>query len=291
MQSSTKISTLLGIYYRDHLNLLTINNLAKSIKSKLYSLNENESREVERQKELLKNTEKSSTLQKKADEILSRHFPGNDEVKEAQKLYQRAKKLRRSVKTVNQRLKHHKQKLMIIKGSEVFLEDLINSTWEGDQERIQMLAELDKEVNDLLLPNHHKIQNKYQKSKITSKALQLKSPAGLTIQVGRNHQQNDWISIRQAKSGDIWFHAQESPGSHVVLKASSGLAEEEDIKLAAHLAAHFSRARGNRFVPIIMTSTDNLKKIPGAQAGVVQHQNSKVIWGEPEKARKYISFK
>ena len=65
----------------------------------------------------------------------------------------------------------------------------------------------------------------------TPQPLELQSPGNLIIQVGRNHRQNDWISLRQARSGDLWFHAQECPGSHVVLKSSAGLAEEDDLPL------------------------------------------------------------
>ncbi|MFM9104898.1 MAG: NFACT RNA binding domain-containing protein, partial [Cyanobium sp.] len=65
------------------------------------------------------------------------------------------------------------------------------------------------------------------------------------LQVGRNHRQNEWISLRQARRGDLWFHAQECPGSHVVLKASEAAAADPDLQAAADLAAWFSRARGN----------------------------------------------
>ena len=82
------------------------------------------------------------------------------------------------------------------------------------------------------------------------------SPGGLRLLVGRNHRQNDWISFRQARRGDLWFHAQEQPGSHVVLKGSEQLASEADLQAAANLAAHFSRSRGNARVPVVMVPVE-----------------------------------
>ena len=102
--------------------------------------------------------------------------------------------------------------------------------------------------------------------------------------MGRNHRQNDWISLRQARRGDLWFHAQEVPGSHVVLKSSQRLANEGDLQAAADLAAHFSRGRGNLRVPVVMVPTEDLQRIPGAAPGTVRHRGGTVLWGEPQRA-------
>jgi predicted ribosome quality control (RQC) complex YloA/Tae2 family protein len=102
--------------------------------------------------------------------------------------------------------------------------------------------------------------------------------------VGRNHRQNEWISLRQARRGDLWFHAQECPGSHVVLKGSEGLCGDPDLQAAADLAAHFSRARGNQRVAVVMVPCDELQRIPGAGPGTVRHRGGEVIWAEPSRA-------
>ena len=114
--------------------------------------------------------------------------------------------------------------------------------------------------------------------------LELHTASGLPLQVGRNHRQNDWISLRQARRGDLWFHAQEVPGSHVVLKSSQRLANEGDLQAAADLAAHFSRGRGNLRVPVVMVPTEDLQRIPGAAPGTVRHRGGTVLWGEPQRA-------
>ena len=110
------------------------------------------------------------------------------------------------------------------------------------------MEDLCSELDDLLNPRSRR-QDARKKQSGVPQPLELTGPGGLLLQVGRNHRQNDWISLRQARSGDLWFHAQECPGSHVVLKSSNGLPEEVDLQFASDLAAHFSRARGNRRVP------------------------------------------
>ena len=109
------------------------------------------------------------------------------------------------------------------------------------------------------------------------------SPSGLFIQVGRNHRQNEWISLKQSKNGDIWFHVQECPGSHVILKASAGQADEKDIKLSSDLAAFFSKAKGSKHVPVVMVNAKDLQRIKGALPGVVRFKNAEILWGDPEK--------
>jgi hypothetical protein len=107
--------------------------------------------------------------------------------------------------------------------------------------------------------------------------------------VGRNHRQNEWISLRQARRGDLWFHAQECPGSHVVLKSSEGNASERDLQAAADLAAHFSRARGNSRVAVLMVPSEALQRIPGSGPGTVRHRGGEVLWAEPARAHHLLA--
>ncbi len=50
-------------------------------------------------------------------------------------------------------------------------------------------------------------------------------------------------------------------------------------KTAADLAAHFSRSRGNKKVPVVMVPTEQLQRIPGMGPGLVRHGNGRVLWG------------
>merc|ERR1711981_244668 len=94
--------------------------------------------------------------------------------------------------------------------------------------------------------------NSKKKNEKPSNIKEIQSPSGLKIQIGSNNKQNELISLKKGRKGDLWFHAQEIPGSHVVLKSSNGFMDDKDIQLAADLAFFFSRARGSKLVPVIM---------------------------------------
>ena len=171
----------------------------------------------------------------------------------------------------------------------MFLEELLGTSWEGRRERSIRLQELRQELDELLISQSRNRQKRGRRNQQPPSPLELTTPGGLIVQVGRNHRQNDWISLRQARPGDLWFHAQECPGSHVVLKASNGHAEEADLQLAADLAAHFSRARGNQRVPVVMVPTSNLQRIPGAGPGTVRYRDGNLCWAEPDRGLQHLS--
>jgi predicted ribosome quality control (RQC) complex YloA/Tae2 family protein len=242
----------------------------------------------EDQHQRLSATDGHETLQRQADALLCLGNPSRDQVDEAQSLYRRAKKLRRSRPILEQRLEHHQQRLELISESETFIEDQLSATWQDSPARLSALNDLREELDELLQPKERRRSTRQQRQRDKPKPLELTTPGGLKVQVGRNHRQNDWISLRQARSGDLWFHAQECPGSHVVLKSSNGLAEESDLAMATDLAAYFSRARGNTRVAVVMVPTDQLQRIPGAGPGTVRHGQAEIRWGDPQGAEERL---
>ncbi len=233
-------------------------------------------------------TEGHGALQRQADALLCLGNPSRDQVDEAQSLYRRAKKLRRSRPILEQRLEHHQRRLELISESEAFIEDQLSATWQDCSARLTALNDLREELDELLQPKGRRRNTRQQRQRDQPNPLDLSTPGGLKVQVGRNHRQNDWISLRQARSGDLWFHAQECPGSHVVLKSSNGLAEESDLAMATDLAAYFSRARGNTRVAVVMVPTDQLQRIPGAGLGTVRHGQAEIRWGDPQRAKECL---
>ena len=80
------------------------------------------------------------------------------------------------------------------------------------------------------------------------------------------------------------------PGSHVVLKSSAGLADEQDLQMASDLAAYFSRARGNVRVAVVLVATEQLQRIAGAAPGTVRHSGGEVRWGDPQRGKPNFNF-
>ena len=271
----------LGHWYRERLDQRDLSRACQELMHRLGRWRRKEETALSDQRSRLTACEDSDALQQKADALLCLLSPGREDVDQAQKLYRRARKLRRSVAVLEERISHHAGRLELITGSEAFIEDLQAAGWQDIPSRIEALSGLKRELEELLNPVGRRERRRQQQH--TPQPLQVQSPSGLSIQVGRNHRQNEWISLRQARSGDLWFHAQECPGSHVVLKSSTGLAEEEDLQMACDLAAYFSRARGNVRVAVVMVATEQLQRIAGAAPGTVRHSGGEVRWGDPQR--------
>ena len=279
---SESLSLRLGLYYRNHLNQRKLLRESLELQQLLEQSRQREQAQRLEQVERLNATAGADDLQHQADAILCQAAPERESIERAQKLYQRARRLRRSIPSIEERLDHHDQRLALIDGSENFLTDLMQADWDDSDDRIRQLRELRVELEDLLTPRRRRRRSGPPQGQ--PQPLELLTQDGLLIQIGRNHRQNEWISLRQARAGDLWFHAQECPGSHVVLKASAAAASEQDLQLAADLAAWFSRAKGNRLVPVVMTGVEHLQRIPGTAPGTVRHRQAELVWAEPDRA-------
>ena len=283
------LSLRLGEYYATVLQRQDLNRATHDLQKQLKQLRTREEALMADQRAGLEETGAADDLQQQGDALLCQLSPNRETIDRAQKLYGRARKLRRAVPALKERLQHHQSRLVLLEGSETFLEELTGADWDGLEARTQSLLDLREELDDLLAPKRLRRRRRQGSRRVDPQPLEIRSQAGLLIQVGRNHRQNDWISLRRARPGDLWFHAQECPGSHVVLKASAGFADEEDVTLAADLAAWFSRARGNRRVAVVKAPVEHLQRIAGAALGTVQHKDGEVVWAEPDRARQRLS--
>jgi predicted ribosome quality control (RQC) complex YloA/Tae2 family protein len=116
------------------------------------------------------------------------------------------------------------------------------------------------------------------------------TPQGLTLLIGRNNNQNEQLTFKQASDYDLWFHAQEIPGSHVLLRLDAGEdPTDETLQLAASFAAYYSRARHSQQVPVVYTEPKNVYKPKGALPGMVIYKHERVLWGQPERVKPFVS--
>jgi predicted ribosome quality control (RQC) complex YloA/Tae2 family protein len=107
--------------------------------------------------------------------------------------------------------------------------------------------------------------------------------------VGRNNKENDFLTFKYARPDDFWFHAQDVPGSHVVLRKREKKTEPSpsDIREAAQVAAHFSKARGEKKAAVIYTQAKYVRKPKKGKPGLalVEREKSIVIGpGLPDQA-------
>lgn len=114
----------------------------------------------------------------------------------------------------------------------------------------------------------------------------LTSPSGYEILIGRNNRQNDQLTFRTATPYDLWFHTQQIPGSHVLLRLPAGSEPSpEDLQLTADLAAYFSQARHSQQAPIVYTQPKHVYKPKGAKPGMVLYKYETILWGQPQRAQ------
>ena len=115
------------------------------------------------------------------------------------------------------------------------------------------------------------------------------TPNGTEIWVGRNNNQNEALSFKAANDYDLWLHTQEIPGSHVLLRLEPGAAvRDDDLAVAANVAAWFSRARQSEQVPVVYTKPKHVYKPKGARPGMVIYKHEQVLWGQPQLAKAYL---
>ena len=271
----------MAAYFSEHLGAQLLVQQRQQLQHRLQATVERESRQASEQQALLDAVPEGEALQRRADALLSQLQPSRQCIEEAQKLYKTARKRRRSVAAITPRLEQHRQRLASLEASLTYLEQA---------DSLEQVGSLVAELEALLAergqrkPAGGRQRRRAGAIEGVPQPLELHTPSGLPIQIGRNHRQNEWIAFRQARRGDLWFHAQELPGSHVVLKSSERLASDADLQAAADLAAHYSRGRGNRRVPVVMVPTEELQRIPGAAPGTVRHRGGSVLWGEPQRA-------
>ncbi len=109
-----------------------------------------------------------------------------------------------------------------------------------------------------------------KKEKVTSKPFHYISSDGFHMYVGKNNYQNDELTFKFATGNDWWFHAKNTPGSHVIVK-TEGAEELPDrtFEEAGRLAAYYSKGREQDKVEIDYIQKKHVKKPAGAKPGFV----------------------
>ena len=143
------------------------------------------------------------------------------------------------------------------------------------------LSELIEELKDQGYIKRDKGGKKKMKL-AASKPMHFVSSTGTDIYVGKNNRQNDELTLRFASPNDIWMHAKNIPGSHVIVKGAS---EQDTATMteAALLAAYYSRARGSENVAVDYTPRKYVKKPAGAKPGMVIYTTNKTAYVTPSE--------
>jgi len=130
-----------------------------------------------------------------------------------------------------------------------------------------------KVVEDLPKPPEKKVKTPPQKGLPYDEFI---SEAGLPIWVGKGAAKNDLLTFRYAKGSDWWLHVQGYPGSHVVIRTpKNGSPDEESLQDALTLAIAHSKAKGEKYVEVLVTQRKFVSKL--GKTGQVQVSQHKII--------------
>ncbi|TAF32649.1 MAG: DUF814 domain-containing protein [Cytophagales bacterium] len=105
---------------------------------------------------------------------------------------------------------------------------------------------------------------------------------GFTILIGKNSQNNDLLTQKYAYKEDLWLHARDVSGSHVVVRYRSGQSFPDSVvRRAAELAAYYSKRKTDSLCPVMVTPKKFVRKPKGAPAGAVTVEKESTILVEP----------
>lgn len=194
---------------------------------------------------------------------------------EAARCFSRYTKARRAAQEIAVRLKIIEKELEALRSRQSELEKIINARDEAALEDFTGEAK----------PLARKSGTLQKSSENVPGARRYRSSDGYEILVGRAARDNDHLTFRVARPHDLWLHAADYPGSHVVVRNSSRAdIPHRTIIEAAQLAAAFSQAKRDAKVDVHYTQRKFLSKPKGAAPGLVRMSSFRTITVEPRES-------
>lgn len=189
----------------------------------------------------------------------------------AQRYFKRYQKLKEAVKHLTSLIEETRTTILYLESVETALA----------QASLTEIAEIREELIQtgfIRRRQREKIQKRQKPEKY------LATDGQTIILVGRNNLQNDELTFKMAKKDELWFHAKDIPGSHVVI--TGNLQPSDEVKTdAAELAAYFSKARLSNLVQVDMIETRKLNKPTGGKPGFVTYTGQKTLRVTPDEEK------
>ena len=189
----------------------------------------------------------------------------------AQKYFKRYQKLKEAVKYLTELIEETKSTILYLESVETVL----------NQAGLDEIAEIREELIQTGFIRRRQ-REKIQKRKKPEKYLA--SDGKTIILVGRNNLQNEELTFKIARKDELWFHAKDIPGSHVVI--TGNLNPSDEVKTdAAELAAYFSKGRLSNLVQVDMIQIKKLNKPTGGKPGFVTYTGQKTLRVTPDSKK------
>ncbi|MCT4433614.1 fibronectin/fibrinogen-binding protein [Lactococcus cremoris] len=292
--SFDSLSEMLDVYYADKAERDRVKQVAASVIKKIQNeLKKNRDKlkkqerellatdnaEIFRQKGELLNTFLNQVPNDKTSVTLENYYtnepldialnPALSPAQNAQRYFHRYQKLKQAVKFLGEQIAKTKETIHYLESVESNLENA----------DVPEIADIREEL----------IQTGYIKQKYRNKKQKMLPPEkyqaedGTIILVGKNNLQNEQVSFKLSRRGDLWFHVMDIPGSHVLITGNSN-PSDETITFAGELAAYFSKARYSNLVQVDVLDVKKLHKPTGTAPGFVTYDREKTIRVTPDEA-------
>lgn len=297
--SKTQISTLselLDTFYKDKAERDRVNQQASELIRRVENELEKNRKKLGKQEEELLATENAEEFRQKGELLTTflHQVPNDQEQVEldnyytgekimisldkaltpnqnAQRYFKRYQKLKEAVKHLTSLIEETRTTILYLESVETALA----------QASLTEIAEIREELIQtgfIRRRQREKIQKRQKPEKY------LATDGQTIILVGRNNLQNDELTFKMAKKDELWFHAKDIPGSHVVI--TGNLQPSDEVKTdAAELAAYFSKARLSNLVQVDMIETRKLNKPTGGKPGFVTYTGQKTLRVTPDEEK------
>jgi predicted ribosome quality control (RQC) complex YloA/Tae2 family protein len=190
--------------------------------------------------------------------------PGIAPQKYAENLYRKSKNRKRELEQLQQNINDKK---VLLKKAKSLLEDLIEINHF-------------RELKEFVKKNHLIHQQKEKEEQVPFKKFEIE---GYDVLVGKSAKGNDELLRRFAWKEDLWLHAKDVAGSHVLVKFRSGTNFPKNvIERAAELAAYYSKNKNESLAPVIYTPSKFVRKVKGSAPGAVIVDKESVIMVPPK---------
>ena len=290
------LSQLLDVYYKDKAERDRVKQQASELIRRVENeLQKNRQKLKKQEKELLA-TENAEEFRQKGellttflhqvpndqDQVILENYYTNQPItialdkaltpnQNAQRYFKRYQKLKEAVKYLTDLIEETKATILYLESVETVL----------NQAGLDEIAEIREELIQtgfIRRRQREKIQKRQKPEQY------LASDGKTIIYVGRNNLQNEELTFKMARKEELWFHAKDIPGSHVVI--SGNLNPTDEVKTdAAELAAYFSKGRLSNLVQVDMIEVKKLNKPTGGKPGFVTYTGQKTlrVTPDPEK--------
>ncbi|EGG40266.1 fibronectin-binding protein [Streptococcus sanguinis SK1087] len=297
--SKTQISTLselLDTFYKDKAERDRVNQQASELIRRVENELEKNRKKLGKQEEELLATENAEEFRQKGELLttflhqvpndqdqveLDNYYTGEKIIisldkaltpnQNAQRYFKRYQKLKEAVKHLTSLIEETRTTILYLESVETALA----------QASLTEIAEIREELIQtgfIRRRQREKIQKRQKPEKY------LATDGQTIILVGRNNLQNDELTFKMAKKDELWFHAKDIPGSHVVI--TGNLQPSDEVKTdAAELAAYFSKARLSNLVQVDMIETRKLNKPTGGKPGFVTYTGQKTLRVTPDEEK------